>query len=680
MNADDATLRHWRIDHDASAVAWLGLDRHGSGTNVLSRDVMDELATALDIIERRRPQGLVVYSAKPDRFIAGADVHEFPLIKDAADAATLASAGRAIFDRLAGLGCPSVAVINGSALGGGLELALAATWRLALDSSRTTLGLPEVKLGLHPGFGGTVRCVRLLGVRKAMDLMLTGRAIDVHHALRIGLLDRVCPADHWRHDALQLLALPRPRRRPPLLDRLMELPLLRPRFAALLTGRIASKADRAHYPAPYAIINLWREHGATAAAAFAAETESFSTLAATDTSRNLVRVFLLQDRLKHLAPRNLPPAKHVHVIGAGVMGGDIAAWCAAQGLTVTLQDRETKYVEPALVRGQELFSRLFSDERERREAVSRLRCDISGEGAVSADVVIEAIFENLEAKQSLLRGIEVRLKPNCVLTTNTSSIPLQQLASCLTNPERLVGLHFFNPVAKLPLVEIVRADITSQASMDACLAFAGQIRKLPLPCRSHPGFLVNRVLGPYIAEAMCLMREGVALADIDGAATQFGMPMGPIELADSVGLDVALHVARILAPILGRPVAPELEQMVQAGQLGRKTGRGFYVYHDGRPVRSATTGRAIANEIQDRLILALLNEAAHCLAEHIVDDPDLIDAAIVFGTGFAPFRGGPLHYAKHAGVEKIIDRLQELAERHGPRFAPSKGWEQLLTM
>jgi 3-hydroxyacyl-CoA dehydrogenase / enoyl-CoA hydratase / 3-hydroxybutyryl-CoA epimerase len=365
------------------------------------------------------------------------------------------------------------------------------------------------------------------------------------------------------------------------------------------------------------------------------------------------------------------------VVGAGVMGGDIAAWCALRGLEVTLQDRELKFIEPALSRAARLFARKLKKPAAIDAAVARLRADPEGTGVASADLVIEAVFEDLKVKQEVYQRLERNMRPGVVLATNTSSIPLEQLTPCLSEPGRLIGMHFFNPVAKLPLVEIVAATSSAPDALNTGTAFARQIGKLPVPCRSYPGFLVNRILAPYMGEAMEMIREGIPLAEIDQAATEFGMPVGPVELADSVGLDVADHVARILAPVLGRSPAPELEELVRQGHLGLKTGSGFYTYRDRKPVRPELPWGTAAPAVQDRLIYALLNEAAACLHDTIVSDPDLVDAGVIFGTGFAPFRGGPLHYARQVGIDQIERRLRELAEEYGDRFKPSPGWALL---
>ncbi|MFO1355615.1 MAG: 3-hydroxyacyl-CoA dehydrogenase NAD-binding domain-containing protein [Gammaproteobacteria bacterium] len=675
--ADDRVWQNWTLAREAVGIAWLGLDVPGASVNVLSRAVMLELDEALSLLAGSPPAGLVIHSGKPGSFVAGADIHEFPAIGSAGEAAELSRRGQAILARLEALPCPSVAVLDGAALGGGLELALAATWRLAIASDRPSLGLPEVQLGLHPGFGGSVRLPRLLGVRRAMALMLTGRSISPDEALAQGLVDAVCAAADWRAAARQLLARSRPARGLPLVDRLLAAAPMRGFLARSLRERAGRKADPRHYPAPGAMIGLWQAHGARSPAAYEAEAASFGQLAVTPASRNLVRVFFLQERLRKLGGGQQPPVRRLHVVGAGVMGGDIAAWCALQGMEVTLQDREMRFVAPALERADAWFRRKVTDPARLGETRARLRADVAGEGCKDADIVIEAIFEDLQAKRRLFGLLEQQVRPDCVLATNTSSIPLEDLAGGLSCPDRLIGLHFFNPVARLPLVEVVQAPATGAQALAAGLAFVRQIGKLPLPCRSHPGFLVNRILAPYLAEAMALAEEGVPLPEIDAAATDFGMPVGPIELADSVGLDIALHVARILAPVLQRPVSPVLERMVADGRLGQKSGKGFYLYQEGRPIKPKSAVPARHTDVQDRLILALVNEAARCLDGQIVADADLVDAGVVFGTGFAPFRGGPLRYATEAGAGVVSARLQALAARLGPRFLPSAGLQTL---
>lgn len=666
-------LRHWQMQIDGDRIGWLCLNRQGAGTNTLSRAVMTELETAVAFLEGQALRGLVVHSGKAKGFIAGADINEFPELGGDAEAYALTRRGQAVLARLEALPCPSVAVLNGFALGGGLELALACSYRLALAGTEPVFGLPEIQLGLHPGFGGTVRLPALVGARRGLDLILTGRSLRPAEARAAGLVDAVVGEEEWREAAGRQISQGVRRPPPGWVDRLLALDILRPLLARSVRRRAEHKAPPAHYPAPGAVVDLWEKYGGGASeAAYEAEARSFARLVGTPTSRNLVRVFFLQERLKKTAATS--GAQRVHVVGAGVMGGDIAAWCALRGLEVTLQDREMRFIEPALARAGKLFARKTRSPQDLAAAVGRLRADPEGTGAATADVVIEAVFEDLAVKRGIFEHLALRLKPGAILASNTSSIPLEDLAATLPDPSRLIGLHFFNPVAKLPLIEVVAAEGSAPEAVATGVGLARRLGKLPLTCRSRPGFLVNRILAPYIAEALEMVREGIAPAEIDHAATDFGMPMGPLELADSVGLDVASHVARILAPVIGRPVAPELDELVSRRQLGLKSGRGFYTYRDGEPVRPALPFGTSAPAVQERLVLALLNEAATCLHEGIVTDADLVDAGVIFGTGFAPFRGGPLHYARQSGVADIEARLQTLADRLGPRFNPSPGW------
>ncbi|HUL45654.1 MAG TPA: 3-hydroxyacyl-CoA dehydrogenase NAD-binding domain-containing protein [Steroidobacteraceae bacterium] len=667
--------RNWSLERDAEGVAWLTLDKPGTSANVLSGPVLLELDGLLASLEREPPRALVVLSAKKSGFVAGADIREFTGVTDADSGYLLIHRGQQVFNRLAALPCPSVAAIRGFALGGGLELALACRYRVAVGDERLSLGLPEVQLGIHPGFGGTVRSVQVAGVRAAMELMLTGKPVRADKALRLGLVDALTSEAELRNAARALALKSPPPRRAPLLQRLLSAAPLRPLVRRSLIAQVARRAPPDHYPAPYAIIELWARHGARGPAAYEAEARSIAHLFTTPTSRNLVRVFLLQDRLKNAGGKSPLEIRHVHVVGAGVMGGDIAAWSALRGFTVTLQDRAREYIEPALKRAAELFDKRVRDPAENAAVRARLRADVPGDGVPQADVVIEAIFENLDAKRELYARLEPRMKPGALLATNTSSIMLEPLSRGLARPERLVGLHFFNPVAQMPLIEIVHADDTDASAVQAATAFARRLDKLPIPCRSAPGFMVNRVLTPYINEAMYAAEEGVALAAIDRTAVRFGMPMGPIELADVVGLDVGAHVGEIIARELGRPVPelPRLAALLAAKKLGKKSGEGFYLWRDGKPVKSGGAGAA-PEDLEDRLILALVNECVACLRERVVEDADLADAAVIFGTGFAPFRGGPLAYARARGAGAILARLEELSSRHGPRFKPDAGW------
>jgi 3-hydroxyacyl-CoA dehydrogenase/enoyl-CoA hydratase/3-hydroxybutyryl-CoA epimerase len=669
---------NWKLERDADGVAWLTLDKPGTSANVLSRDVIVELAQVLGGIEANVPRALIVASAKAGGFVAGADIKDFTRLTTAEEAYQLVRAGQKVFDRLEALPCPTVAAIQGFALGGGFELALACRYRIGADDGKLNIGLPEVQLGIHPGFGGTVRTVRLAGVRVAMDLMLTGRPYRAEQALRAGLVDRLVAAAELRSAAKSCaLAAPAAHRRG-FVDALLGLPGVRALVARTLEKQVSSRARRDHYPAPYAIIDLWRRYGAHGAAAYEAEARSIGQLLLSPTARSLVRVFFLQDRLKGLGGKAPQEIRHVHVVGAGVMGGDIAAWCAYRGMTVTLQDRGPEFIQPALTRAQDLFGKRLRDPALARAAGERLRADVAGDGVPLADVVIEAIFENVDAKRALYAVLEPRMKPGALLATNTSSLKLETLGEKLADPARLIGLHFFNPVAKMQLVEVIRTPATRPETLQAGLAFARKLDRLPLPCRSAPGFVVNRVLMPYLNEALFAAREGAGLADIDAVAVNFGMPMGPVELADTVGLDVCQSVGRVLAQAFGREAPDILDKLVEERKLGRKTGRGLYEWRDGKPVKPPRTA-TVAPDLEDRLILPMLNEAVACLRERVIEEPDLLDAGVIFGTGFAPFRGGPLYYARQRGPAAIVARLGELEARYGARFRADPGWQGLAT-
>ena len=666
---------HWKLDIDADNLAWLCIDKQDAGTNVLSEAVLDQFVDMLERLERQPPRGLVIYSSKPNGFFAGADVRAFSPMPSKAAALALIHRGQRAFDRLEALPFPSLALIHGFCLGGGLELALACDYRIAQDDSATRLGLPEVRLGIHPGFGGSVRAVRLLGAAKAMDIMLSGRTLAARQARKMGLVDHVVPERQMRIAARTMLLKPPPEHRPSRMEALTNHALVRPLLAPLLRRKVAARARKDHYPAPYALIDVWQKHADDKRAMLDAEAESVAELITGATAQNLVRVFFLQERLKGLARAKDCQARHVHVIGAGVMGGDIAAWCALSGFTVSLQDQAPERIAPAMGRAAKLYQQKLRDPRQATAAWDRLVPDHRGLCVERADIVIEAIFEDKDVKQKLYRELEPRLRADALLATNTSSIPLEELAPALHKPERLVGLHFFNPVAKMQLVEIVRGSNTSMQAVEQAMAFTRAIDRLPLPVTSTPGFLVNRVLMPYLLEAVTLETEGVPGAVIDRVAVEFGMPMGPIELADTVGLDICLHVAQILGAAQGVQVPERLEELVNEGRLGAKSGQGFYVWRKGKPIKPRPeSGRSTPADAIDRMVMRYLNESMACLREAVVEDADLLDAGMIFGTGFAPFQGGPMHYAMQQGHERIAERMRTLTERYGERFTPDSGW------
>ena len=678
MSVTKLELKHWKIKQSEDGIVWLGLDQAGSSTNVLSHDVTLELAKIVSEIEADSPTGVIFHSLKKSGYIAGADVTEFTNLGDEDEAHEYIREAQTLFDRIENLSCPTLAMINGFCLGGGTELSLACRYRIACDNEKTKLGLPEVKLGIHPGFGGTVRVLPRMGVFNAMNMMLSGRMLSARAAAKTGLVDFAVPARHLETAAVSVISTRPKNKRPSFMNRMAAKKLFRPAVAWFLKRKVSQRVNQSHYPAPFAIIDLWKECADDPELMMLREARSVANLMAGSTAKNLIRVFFLQEQLKAQGKQSKFTAQQVHVIGAGVMGGDIAAWCALQGLRVTLQDQSPERIAPAIKRAASLFKKRLKKPRLIQAAMDRLIPDVKGLGVKTADVVIEAIFENLEAKHSLYKTLEPLMKADALLTTNTSSIPLDELSKVLQKPERLVGLHFFNPVAKMQLVEIVSAEKTDPEVVKATSSFARQIGRLPLPVKSTPGFLVNRILMPYLLEAVELLSEGVAAEQIDKVALKFGMPMGPVELADTVGLDICLSVAEILTTHLGGTVPELLRQKVGDNNLGRKTGSGFYQYKKGKPVKkSAETNKKSSDSIRERLISRLLNESMTCLREEIVESSDLLDAGIIFGTGFAPFRGGPMHYAEVVGFDTQKDNFIELEQEFGERFHPDKGWDSL---
>lgn len=670
-------LQHWHAETDAGGIVTITLDRADASANTMAHAVVEELDQLLDRLRIEPPKGVIVRSGKSAGFIAGADIREFAgYARDGAVRAVL-EFGQRVFQKLAELPCPSVAAVHGHCMGGGTELALACTYRVASTDPSTRIGLPEVMLGIHPGWGGTARLPRLIGALQALPLMLTGKGINAEKACALGVVDRTATPEALL-DAARHLIKQRPER--PLAQRLRAWATntwpARQLLAPMVRKQTAAKVRPQHYPAPFAIIEVWRRGSSDLRQRMRLEADSVTRLATTPTARNLVRVFFLQERLKGLSGDTAHGIKHVHVVGAGVMGGDIAAWCTYRGFSVSLQDRELRLVEPALARAKQLFEKRLKTPQRIALASARLQADIEGTQTATADLVLEAIYENLDAKRDLYASVQPNLRTEALLATNTSSIPLNELARGLGAPERFVGLHFFNPVAQMPLVEVVRHARLAPDTEKRALAFCRAINKLPVPVKGTPGFLVNRILMPYMLEAIRALGEGVPGAVLDKVARGFGMPMGPIELADTVGLDVAASVGQELAPFLGLELPQGVERLLEAGKRGKKSGEGFYRWRDGKPVKpEVPKDYRIPDDLELRLIGPMLNEAVACLADGVVDDAELLDAGVIFGTGFAPFRGGPITYIRSIGADVIRARLETLAATHGPRFAPRPGWD-----
>ncbi len=671
------TIVDWHSHCDDDGILWLVLDKQNTDTNVLSVAVLEQLDSLLDQAVSAPPKAIIFRSGKPRGFIAGADISEFLEVTSTQEALIMIKRGQTLFSRIEALPCPTVALIEGFCMGGGTELALACDYRVALDDAATRIGLPEVKLGIHPAYGGVVRATSIINPLNSLEIMLSGRALTARAARAMGLVDSAQPKRQIERAARAIALSPPPRQTMPLIGKMLSLPGVRNLLAGYMKKQVSKKVARHHYPAPYAILDVWANHYGNRKRMMEEEANSVARLIQGDKVRNLIRVFFLQTRLKGLGDKKAFTPHHVHVIGAGTMGGDIAAWCAFRGFTVTLQDREAKYLTNAFKRAHQLFRKRLRSTIERNAAIDRLIPDINGEGVASADIVIEAIFEDIDAKHEIYTDVEPRMKPGAVLATNTSSIPLETLASVLKQPDRLVGIHFFNPVAMMPLVEIVKTASSSETTVQQAIAFTRHIGKLPLPVKSAPGFLVNRILMPYLVEAFTLYDEGTAPEAIDKAATDFGMPMGPVELADTVGLDICKSVAQNLSEAYGIDVPSGLKKFVDAKKLGKKSGQGFYKYKKGKPIKDKDADLGDQKIIQNRIIFRFLNEAVACLDEAIVEDRDLLDAGIIFGTGFAPFRGGPMNYSLQEGVDSIVSAMSDYESSYGERYQPGKGWSLL---
>jgi 3-hydroxyacyl-CoA dehydrogenase / enoyl-CoA hydratase / 3-hydroxybutyryl-CoA epimerase len=686
----------------SDGIAILTFDRAGSSANVFDASTLHELDEHLAALEKDPAvRGVVVASAKPKIFIAGADLNAFTKSADAAALEEMVSLGHRIFTRLSRLKVPSVAAINGVCLGGGLELALACDWRVASTEKAMKLGLPETQLGIIPAWGGSTRLPRLIGLPAALGLILTGKQLVGAQALKLGVVDELAHPEYLLETAQRQIAKGK---RQPRAARWTE----RVPFSTLVAAkarRDTLKKTRGHYPAVLKAIEVCTQAAqGPLEQGFAAEKAAFLELIRTPECRNLLSVFFLQERAKKLALPDgevgMPGAsaraakiRQVAVIGAGTMGAGIAQWISARGTPVRLKD-----VSPdALARGLHAIEKIYADAVKRRvftlpeataglDRVMPIHTDVPMH---EVDLVIEAALEKLDVKQLIFRDLEERVGPQTVLATNTSALSIDAIASVLSRPERLVGMHFFNPVHRMQLVELVRGTRTSATALDTVLQFTKSIGKLPVIVKDSPGFLVNRILLPYMVEAVWLFTEGVPAAAIDRVMVDFGMPMGPMRLADEVGLDVAQHVAKDLERRLpnGVPINDTLEKMVAKGWLGKKSGRGFYTYASGKEEAAPAAEMAFLQPAQprtsdpaamrDRLVLIMINEAARVLDEGVVAAPEDVDFGMIMGTGWAPFRGGPLRYADTIGTAEIVRRLDVLAQTVAPHFTPCEALREM---
>ncbi len=692
---DEAALT---LSVDGDGVASLVFDREDSKVNLLTMGVMARLDELLGEIEHLAGDGSVravlIRSGKTGMFIAGADVGEIADVQTETEGYEAAREGQRIFRRIEQLTIPTVVAINGLCLGGGTELALACGYRLASDGPETRIGLPEVRLGILPAFGGTTRLPRLIGLSAALPLILTGQPVNARKAQRIGLIEESVPAAilHERARAVARgAARPKPRPRP-LPTRLIDETFPGRRLALQQARKKVLKETRGQYPAPLAALDvIGHSIAAPLERAFENEARALGRLIVTDVSRNLIRVFNLMEHAKKAGPRVSPQrVDRVAVLGAGVMGGGIAQLMAAKDLYVRLKDIRSEAIASGLEHARSLFDRTVRRGRmDRREAERHMNAiaptlDYSGFG--NLDLVVEAVVERMDVKRTVLREVEQRVPAECILATNTSSLSVSEMQSALARPQNFCGMHFFNPVHRMPLVEVVRGSQTSDAALATVIAVTRSLDKTPVVVNDGPGFLVNRVLGPYLNEAGWLLAEGAGVTAIDRVLLEFGMPMGPLRLLDEIGFDVARHAAATLHAAFGERAAPAppLAALERIDLLGRKGGKGFYLYEDDRQKGVndgiyAALGDAVAvnrkaipaDQVRDRTVLAMVNEAARTLEDAVAASPADVDLAMITGTGFPPFRGGLLRWADTLGMPTILARLESLRRDHGPRFEPA---------
>ncbi len=649
MPLEDMSLKDWTFEIDREKIAWATFDREGQSANALGRRPIEELGRIIDRAEAAAKAGeiigLVVQSGKERSTIVGADINEFEQLSSEAQVIAMLRDVNGLLNRIEALSVPVVATVHGVCVGGGLELILACHYRIATRDPSTKVGFPEVKLGIFPGFNGTARSIRQAGPVAAMQAMLTGSMISASAARGMGLLDELVASRGALHWAARKAVLQKRKAKPAAFAKsVLGMWPARAALARKMRSETAKKAREDHYPAPFRLIDLFEKYGGDLDAMKIAETPAFAPLIVSEQSRSLRRVFKLSEALKGQAPKGLAwKPSRVHVIGAGTMGADIAGVCVAAGMEVTLQDISADQLANGIKAQSKLFSRKFKTKALNAAAKARLIADPDGHGIGRADVVIEAIVERLDIKQKLFADLETKMKPGAVMATNTSSLKLEDIARPLKDPGRLIGLHFFSPVAQMPLVEVVRGSGTREAEVGKGAAFVTAIDKFPLITKDVPGFLVNAVLTPYMFAAMKRLEEGEDKEKIDAAVRQFGMPMGPIELADNVGLDICAHVAKTLgATSTGET---RLDRLVASGRLGKKTGEGFYVWKEGKPEKSnAEFSRGELDKLGRELVAPMLTEAQRSLDEGVVANDDLVDAGMIFGTGFAPFRGGPLYW------------------------------------
>ncbi len=686
-----------RLEVDEDGIGWILFDTPGEKVNTLTTPLMESLRDLLDEAQRKNVAALAFASDKPDMFIAGADVNEIAGVTNPRIGMEKSTYGQAVFEAIARFPVPTVAVITGPCLGGGFEMALACTWRVAEDRPSVRVGLPEIKLGILPGFGGTQRLPRRIGLQKAMDIILAGKTVPAKPAFKRGMVDALVPPGMGRQVAREVLTGARRLTHKPLsrLDRLMaSVGFVRNFVAGKAREAVAKNVRREHYPAPFmALESILGGYSLGEVGAYRNEARLLGEAIVTETSKNLAWLFQESGRAKKPEGLDLGEAREVKrlaVAGAGIMGGGIAWLAGEKGYPIRVKDIRAEALESAMHTAGTIWKKSVRKRRltrlDRGHRVEKLSFTLDYTGFNLVDVAVEAVVENLEIKRSLVGELEGVMREDAIIASNTSSLRIADIAAGARHPERIVGLHFFNPVERMPLVEVIAGPQSASWAVATAYRLALDFGKTPILVQDGPGFLVNRLLAFYLGEALALFESGADPVRLDRLLTDFGMPMGPMALLDQIGIDVADKVTHVMEEDFGERLPREstLARLVDEGHLGKKTGRGFYVYSKDRkkkPQPSAEAARAAGNparrdpsedDVLDRLVLPMINEAARCLEEGIAARPLDVDLGMVMGTGFPPFRGGLLRYADHRGVAAIIDRLEELGRSADARFAPSE--------
>jgi len=703
----------FRLEHDGE-IGVLILDVPGERVNILAAPIMQELDRLLDELHGRTDfKALVLISGKEGNFIAGAKIQEIENVTDPNDGAAKAAMGQAVFGKIAALPFPVVAAMDGACVGGGLELVLACHFRMARDSEKTRSGLPEVRLGIIPGFGGTQRLPRLIGIQRALDFILTGKTVNAKRAYKAGVVDRVVPKE-YPPEQLRSLAVnfareilqPEARRRVEgrrnrtnAQNLLLEKNFIGRKVLYDQARKRTLEETKGHYPAPLVALEaVERGMGKNLAEGLKIEAELVGKVIGSNVSKNLIRIFYLTEEIRRDSGVDgftgaAQEFRRIGVLGAGVMGGGIAQLMAHNNLPARMKDINLV----AVAKGTEAAAKVFGESVKKRRLTPKEMMNqmalITGttdySGFNHADLIIEAIVENLDIKKKVFAEIDAIAPAHAILASNTSSLSITEMAKATQRPDKVAGLHFFNPVHRMPLVEVIRGANTSDATVAGLVIFAKKIGKTPVVCKDAPGFLVNRILGAYLAEAARLLFEGASIMQVDKALLDFGMPMGPFNLVDEIGIDVAAKVSNILEAAYGSRMrvgnesgTNALDKIAESGRLGKKNGKGFYIYEDkdkrvDESVRHLAGVPAIsgsdfsASKAQERCVLMMMNEAARCLAEGIVRRPQDVDAGMIFGTGFPPFRGGLLRYADSQGIVNVIGKMETFAAQFGERFKPA---------